>query len=240
MSLAPGKEGSSRFSLALRIIAMAAATLFISSCSSTSQVSSWTDFDSDSDTAIVLLGTKISQRDGTVRQQESLEPRVLSTHWQLYDPQSLRLVRGNSLIFSTRVSTVFSEEEFDEWEVTALKVPPGNYALTVAVINRNLTTFVIESGSRTKYRKTLSGLSVDIDAPVDSTRNYLLRVKPGQIAYIGHFDFQTLNHRSDVVVGIDYTLDEAAAQALLGQFPGVAGEVVTLDISPKPSEQAAF
>ncbi len=230
-------ESRTRRAAAL-FVAMAMIGALVSGCGSTSPVSSWTDFDSNRETAIVLLGTKFSQRDGTPRERTSWKAVGFNTYWQAYDPQTLRLVPSDSLVFSFRTDTIIGDEELHKWEVEAVEIPPGSYALTVVLVDRTMTAFVRGTSGQPLYTQSLSGLSINIDGPVDPKRNYLFEVGPGQVAYLGHFQFFGAAFKSDLVAKVDYFHDEAAARAVLKEYPGITGEMVTLDLV-LPTEQAA-
>lgn len=212
----------------IQIVAMTAVVALVSGCGSTSRVSSWTEFDSSSETAIVLLGTSVAGHDDTTNERRAVEPLVFSTFWQPYDPASLRLGEGDTLELSRRVDTIFEGDEFLRWEMSAVEIPPGHYALTVTRIHRTMTSFIPLTGSNSDIEKSLGGLSVKIGGFADPAKNFLFEVRPGQVVYLGHFEFISAPLNSDLVGGVNYAHNEAAARAALTDFPGVTSEMITL------------
>ena len=68
---------------------------------------------------------------------------------------------------------------------------------------------------------------------VDPHRNVLFLVSPGQIVYIGHFQFIKWEG-IDSLIRIDYSQDKAAAEEALKAFPGISGIMITYDPRKPP------
>jgi hypothetical protein len=218
---------------------LAVAGALLSGCSATSRVSSGTDFDTQSETAIVILATRIAGYEDTTNHRKLLEPLFLQTHWQSYDPKTLQLVRGDSLVFSERNDDVFYEDdEFKHWEISTTEIPPGAYALTATFVHHTITTFFPLSGKNRNIDRDLSGLSIDLEGKIDPAKNFYFEVKPGQVVYLGHFEFVSAPHNSDFIAGVNYQQDEAAARAALKDYPGVTAEMTSLNLALRTLEAA--
>jgi len=86
---------------------------------------------------------------------------------------------------------------------------------------------------KTWHRSVDPRRHMDPEAPVDPRGNFLFSVLPGQILYIGHFEFQKWEYIV-ILISINYYKDEAAAREALQEFPGIAGEMVILDPARPP------
>ncbi len=207
----------------------------LSACAGSFDASTATQFDASSDTAIVLVGTSVSRPQdkgvGVVRR--------LETYWQEYDPSTLRLQpEGES--FLTRVSAgAVSDPQYLIPTVSVLQVDPGSYALIGAGFPHLMTLYVPPKDTMTQRdsRGRLQSWThtvdprrhIDPEADVDPRGNVLFSVEPGQILYIGHFTFEKWSY-IDSLRSVDYSLDEEAARQVLEGFPGISGEMITLDL----------
>src|SRR3546814_2919901 len=63
---------------------------------------------------------------------------------------------------------------------------------------------------------------IDPAAEVGRGRNFLFTVLPGEILYIGHFEFLKWDF-SDRLRSLNYFQDEAAARQVLVDYPGISG-----------------
>jgi hypothetical protein len=73
---------------------------------------------------------------------------------------------------------------------------------------------------------------------VDPKKHFHFSVEPGQIVYIGHFNFLHPGGGNHRIVDVVYSLNVAAARAALKDYPGITGEMITLNLA-LPTEQAA-
>ena len=62
-------------------------------------------------------------------------------------------------------------------------------------------------------------------------------VAAGQIVYIGHLRFRKRDYR-DNFIQIAYSRDEAAARQALMSFPGITGEMITLELR-RPTQSSS-
>lgn len=215
----------------------------VSACTLSADASRSLKFDSASDRAIVIIGTSANR--AQVEQVRS--GRSLSTFWQEYDLGSERLVPGGKT-FQTRVGGgVFSEPEYLRPTISVLAVDPGDYALVGAGFPHLMTTFVQSNdgpggtdhlGRRQSWHYTVDPRNhIDPDASVDRRRNFLFSVMPGQVLYIGHFEFRKSTYL-DSLDSINYFQDEAAARKALEVFPGISGVMTTLEPGRPPQAVA--
>lgn len=126
--------------------------------------------------------------------------------------------------------------------VQVLEVDPGDYALIGVTITRTLTLFVKPEGPiRHHYQDSNAQVLAGIEttASVTPKSNFLFSMRPGQIVYIGDFDFVQQEAGSNKITKVNYSHDEAAARAALQSYPGITGDMVTLNLT-LPTEQAAL
>ena len=207
----------------------------LSACATSFDVSPSTEFDASSKTAIVVVGTSVSRAQdkgvGSVRR--------LETYWQEYDPSTLRLRPGGES-FVTRVgASPVAEPEYLSPTVSVLQVDPGSYALIGAGFPHLMTLYVplkdsmIQRDSRGRLQSWTYTVDprrhVDPEAGLDPRGNVLFTVEAGQILYIGHFQFLKYPY-IDSLRSMDYSLDEESARDVLDAFPGISGEMITLDL----------
>jgi hypothetical protein len=204
-----------------------------SGCAGPSDASRSLSFDSTSKKAIVIVGTSVNK----AQQEEVRAGRSLSTFWQEYDPDTRRLLPGGRTFLTKVGASVFSEPEYLRPTVAVLEVDPGDYALIGAGFPHLMTTYVRSSdhpsqtdhmGRRESWTHTVDPrMHIDPAADVDPLLNFLFSVLPGQILYIGHFEFRKSTYL-DSLSSINYFQDEAAARKALEDFPGIAGVMITV------------
>jgi hypothetical protein len=217
-------------------------TLAGAGCAAAPEASRSLRFDAASKSAIVVIGTNANEG-----QEEAIRSgRSLSSFWMEYDPDARRLV-PNGKTFLTKVEGgVFAEPSYLKPTVSVLEVEPGDYALVGAGFPHLGTTFVASkrplgqrdfTGRPTSWHFTVDPrMHVEPDAPIQR-ENFVFSVRPGEVVYIGHFEFQKSGY-SDGLRSIDYSQDEKAAREVLARFPGVAAELITLDLR-EPLRSAA-
>lgn len=219
-------------------LAMVCAAPLLSACASDVGVDSSTEFGPSSDKAIVLLGTSANRSQVHVWSGESL-----STFWQEYDPATRRLVPDGSSFRTKVLGGPFSKTDYRHPSVTVLEVDPGDYALIAAGFPHLMALYVrsIDGSSRTETNAYIVDprRHVDPRAAVDSRENFVFSVEPGEIVYIGHFEFVKALYW-DSLVSTDCTQDEVAARETLKSFPGITGDMVILNLNlTLPTETAA-
>jgi len=220
---------------ALAVLALAGA-----GCSGAPEASRSLRFDAASDKAIVIIGTSVTRA-----QEENVRvERSLSTFWQEYNPDSGRLVPGGKTFQTKVVASAFSAEPaYLQPTVSVLEVDPGAYALVGAGFPHLMTTYVSPrptkllnggSGRRQSWHHTVDPrVHIDPEAAVDPGRHFLFSASPGQIVYIGHFEFQKLSY-PDTLHSINQYRDEAAARAVLAGYPGIVGAMTVADPRQPP------
>lgn len=216
------------------LASMLTATL-LSACAADLDADSSTEFGPSSEKAIIILGTSANPRQVFTWSGESL-----STFWQEYDPTTRRLMKGGSTFQTKVLGGLFSRTDYDQPTVTVLEVDPGYYALIGAGFPHLMTLFVrsIDGRSQTSNSYVVDPRKhIDPQAKVEPRQNFLFSVEPGQIAYIGHFEFVKLTYL-DQLGSINYIQDPAAARLALQEYPGISGEMVTLNLT-LPTETAA-
>lgn len=209
--------------------------VILSACASPFDASTATQFGPSSDKAIVLIGTSVSQ----VQDKGAGTVRRLETYWQQYDPSTLRL-RPEGRSFITRISAgAVAEPAYLIPTVSVLEVDPGSYALIGAGFPHLMTLYVPVKDTMTQ-RNPLGRLQswthtvdprrhVDPEADVKPRANMLFSVEPGQVVYLGHIAFKKPDY-IDTLRSMDYYLDEDSAREALKAFPGISGEMITLDL----------
>jgi hypothetical protein len=211
--------------------------LFAAGCSGASSVPHSLTFDATSDKAIVILGTSVTGE----QQEEIRSGRSFSTFWVEYDPATDRLLPDGETFETSVVASAFTEKPaYLTPMVSVLEVDPGAYALIGAGFPHLMTTFVRSKEGPTDGRGRGQSwhFTVDprvhIDPAAEVTRgNYLFSVVPGEILYIGHFEFVKWGH-SDSIRGINYQQDAAVARQALADYPGISGFMRTFDPARPP------
>jgi hypothetical protein len=212
------------------------AVMLVSGCAMTTDAPKSVRFDRASDKAIVLLGTKVEWYEGYIG-----VGRGIQTYWQEYDPAALLLVAGGSTFWTDVSDTIWVASDYRRPTMKVMEVEPGAYAMTAASVRENNTAFVPLADGALRVRSTgyLDPRDyIDPVAPVDLRKNYVFSVAAGEVVYIGHFEFVRAQDDSDIIVGVNYSHDDAAARAALKEYPGVTGEMITLDLS-QASQRAA-
>ncbi len=219
------------------VAALAVVGALVSGCSGASTASKSLSFDATSDKAIVILGTSVTHE----QQEEIRSGRSFSTFWVEYDPATDRLLPDGETFRTSIVASAFTEEPaYLTPMVSVLEVDPGAYALIGAGFPHLMTTFVRskigpkdERGRGQSWHFTVDP-RVHIDPAAEVNRaNYLFSVAPGEILYIGHFEFVKWGH-SDTIRGINYEQDAAAARQALADYPGISGFMSTFDPARPP------
>lgn len=214
-----------------------------SGCASpTSEASQSVNFDSSSDKAVVILATA-NHRTPSAPDDGLLDrPNSLATHWQEYDPETMRLVPGGARMMSLRGHNAWDKTTLrDDW-VHVLEAEPGNYALIGVTNTRAVTTFFsLDYWDRSSRSRTLNPYiaGLEMEGQVDPRKHFVFSVDPGQIVYLGHFDFLHPGGGNHRIVDINYSHDAAAARAALGEYPGISAEMITLSLA-LPTAQAAL
>lgn len=224
----------------LRTIAWAMLTLLAAGCAGAPEASRSLRFDAGSDKAIVIIGTSVTRA-----QEENVRvERSLSTFWQQYDPGKGRLVPGGKTFHTKVVASAFSADPaYLQPTVSVLEIEPGDYALIGAGFPHLMTTYVSPrptnlhngyGGRRQSWHHTVDPrVHIDPEATVDRQRNFVFTVHPGEILYIGHFEFEKWGYR-DSLRSINFTRDEAAARTALTDYPGISGLMTTYDPARPP------
>jgi len=225
-----------------RRVFLTALALLVTACSSAPEASRSLSFDATSAKAILLIGTQVN-----LAQEENVGvERSLSTFWQEYDPDSGHLVPGGKT-FQTKVlaSAFTAEPAYLKPTVSVLEIEPGAYALVGAGFPNLMTTYVAprptkllngESGRRQSWHHTVDPrVHIDPEAAVDSRQHFLFSVLPGEVLYIGHFNFQKWPH-NDSLRRLHHFQDEAAARKALAGYPGISGVMITYDPKKPPQE----
>ena len=209
-------------------------------CSGAPEASHSLQFDRSSDKAIVIIGTSVTE----AQKENARGERSLATFWLEYDPETRHLVPDGKT-FQTKVvaSPLSGEPAYLKPTVSVLEVEPGDYAMIGAGFPHLMTTYV-----RPRSTKLLNGsgprryswhhtvdprIHVDPEAPVDPRANVLFTVLPGEVLYIGHFQFVKRGY-SDSLQGINYEQDAAAARQALADYPGISGIMRTFDPARPP------
>ncbi len=207
-------------------------------CSAAPEASHSLRFDAHSDTAIVLIGTSVN-----LAQEENIgAERSLSTFWVQYDPATKHLVPGGKT-FQTKVaaSAFTAEPAYLKPTVSVLQIEPGDYALVGAGFPNLMTTYVAPRPSKLlnegqSWHHTVDPqVHIDPEAAVNPQHYFLFTVLPGEVLYIGHFDFQKWPYGDDLR-GLNYFQDEAAARAVLAEYPGIAAMMTTFDPARPPQQ----
>jgi hypothetical protein len=210
-------------------------------CQAAPEASRSLSFDATSDKAVVVFGTSADRNQTAPEDPWYREPRSLLTHWQQYDPESKLLVPEGSRVKSLRSDGFLENTDRQVATVHVLEVDPGDYALIATMLGRTLTLFVEPTGNiRYHYDgvsdRALAGITTR--GPVAPGRHFVFSVRPGQVVYIGHFDFVHAGNGNHKIVDINHSQEADAARAALRDYPGIEGDLVTLDLS-RPTEQAA-
>jgi hypothetical protein len=223
------------------LAALAVLGAMASGCTLSSAASKSIELGADSDQAVIVFGTSVDRNRIAPEDDWSDQPPSLLTHWQQYDPNTMRLVSDGQLVSSLRDDSIWSSTRHSDAVIHVLEVEPGDYALVAASIFRTITTFVPLTGSNLKrHNNPLFPLinDIEMEGEVAAKHNFLFSVRPGQVVYIGHFDFVHEGGGKHRIVDVRYSQDEAAARAALKVYPGITAEIVTLNLA-LPTEQAA-
>jgi|GEM_PF-6847376 len=197
----------------------------LAACTADIRAESDIEFGPSSATAIVVVGTSTNRA-----QVHSWSGQSLSTFWQEYDPAARQLVRDGRSFRTKVLRGPLISTDYETPTVTVHEVVPGDYALTAAGFPHIMTLFVprVFDGRNPGYvvdpRRHIAP-----EAQVDPRTNFVFSVDPGEIVYIGHFNF-TKDLVLDQLVGIDYDLHPEAARAALADFPGIRGDLRVLDL----------
>lgn len=212
----------------------------LAACAGSSDASRSLSFDGHSDKAIVILGTSVNR----AQEEEIRAGRSFSTFWQEYDPASQRLLPGGGTFVTTVSAGAFSSTPaYLTPTVSVLEVDPGAYALVGAGFPHSASTFVKskpssastdEKGRVQTWTHTVDPrMHIDPAAAVSRPQNFLFTVAPGEILYIGHFQFVKWP-LTDSLISVNYFQDAAAARAALADYPGISGVMVTFDPAKPP------
>jgi hypothetical protein len=225
-----------RVAVALGFLMTAA---LLSACAGVPEASRSTTFDAGSGKAIVVIGTSVNR----VQEEGVVSGRSLSTYWVEYDPGARRLVPDGKTFLTRIGGGVLSEPGYLTPTVSVLEIDPGDYALVGAGFPHLMTTYVgsrptnlhnYSMGRRQSWHRTVDPrVHIDPAAAVDPHQNFLFTALPGQVLYIGHFEFLKMSF-SDSLGAINYFKDEAAARKTLESFPGITGIMVTYDPARPP------
>lgn len=215
------------------------AGLALAGCAVEPGVSTSTTFGPSSAKAIVLVGTSASSP-----QVLTWSGQSLSTFWQQYDPLAGRLIAEGPTLQTKVFKAPFtpfvgSGRGYLDPSIAVLEVEPGDYALIAAGFPHLMTLFVASLDGQTRAGTYVVDPRkyVEPAAKVDHRRNFLFSVAPGQVVYIGHLEF-VKPALWDKFTSITYSLDPAAARAVLDDYPGITGEMVTLDLRLRTEEAA--
>lgn len=223
------------------LAALALSAVVASGCTHSSDASRSIKLDADSEKAVVVLGTTLDKNSAPSDEGWLERPSALLTHWQQYDPEKMQLIPGESRVMSFHGDALWPEAIVGETAVHVLEVQPGDYALIGASIANTTTTFVPLTGSNlTRHTNVMipGASGIEMRGPVKAGRNFLFSVRPAQVVYIGHFDFVRSGAGKYKIVDINYSLDEATARAALADYPGISGDMVTLNLA-LPTETAS-
>jgi len=242
MESAVRRAGAPALRLALLAVAMLAVAGLVSGCASpASEASHSVTFDSSSEKAVVVLGTTNHRAPSAPEDGLLDRPNSLATHWQEYDPHTMRLVPGGALMMSLRGHNAWEKTTVRDDIVHVLEVKPGDYALIGVTNTRTVTSFFpLHDENGDSSRRTLAPYvhGLEMRGKVDPKKHFHFSVEPGQIVYIGHFNFLHPGGGNHRIVDVVYSLNVAAARAALKDYPGITGEMITLNLA-LPTEQAA-
>jgi hypothetical protein len=221
------------------LLVLAAPVLWLAACAADFDAKRSTEFGPSSDKAIIVIGTSTNTAQSLHQSGESL-----STFWQQYNSVSRQLIEGGNSIQTKVFKAPFtpfigSGRGYLDPTVTVLEVEPGGYALIAAGFPHLMTLFVrsVDGATQANTYVVDPRKYVDPEAEVDPRKNFVFSVAAGQIAYIGHLEFVKLQY-FDKFVSINYSLDPAAARAALEDYPGITGDMVTLDLTLRTEEAA--
>lgn len=227
----------------LRRIVASAMLVLLAGCAGAPEASRSLTFDTNSDKAIVIIGTSVNR----AQEEEIKAGRSLSSFWMEYNPDTQRLVPGGKTFLTRVEGGVFSEPGYLQPTVSVLEVDPGDYALIGAGFPHLMTTFVHSKdppgqkdslGRPQSWTYTVDPrLHVDPWADVDRRRNFAFSIYAGQVVYIGHFEFQKPTY-FDGLLSTNYFLDSGAAREALRRFPGINADLLTLDLTQPPQSVA--
>ena len=212
--------------------------LLAAGCAGAPEASRALRFDASSASAIVVIGTNVTR----AQDEEVRSGRSLSTFWQEYDVAARRLVPDGKTFQTKVVAGAFSAEPaYLKPTVSVLEIDPGGYALVGAGFPHLMTTFMNpkpgpkdERGRGQSWHFTVDPrMHIDPAAPVDPRQHFLFTVAPGEIVYIGHYEFVKPPY-GDTLMSINRYQDEAAARAALADYPGISGIMVTYDPARPP------
>lgn len=215
--------------------------LTLAGCAGSSGASRSLLFDSRSDTAIVVIATSVNRE----QQEEVTSGRSLSSFWMEYDPDSMHLVPGGKTFVTTVSASAFSDAPaYLKPTVSVLEVEPGAYVLVGAGFPHLMSTVVATKPGQQDHRGRGQSWHFTVDPRVHidpsaavNRGHYLFSVSPGEILYIGHFQFVKWDY-IDSLRSINYAQDPAAARAALAAYPDISGIMVTYDFAKPPQSVA--
>ena len=224
------------------MMALAAVGALLSGCTwSASEAPQSISFDKTSTKAVVILSTSNHRLPSAPEDGVLERPNSLATHWQAYDRGTLQLVPDGALMTSVRGHNAFDRTTVRDTVVQVLEVEPGDYALIAVSNTRTVTSFFPLNETGFSSGQSVSPYNGGLrmrGGQVDPKKHFRFSVEPGQIIYIGHFDFLHPGGGNHRIVDVAYSLDEAEARAALQDYPGIKGEIVSLNLK-LPNEQAA-
>jgi hypothetical protein len=224
------------------MMALAVIGALVSGCAwSASEASRSISFDKNSAKAVVILGAANHRVPSAPEDGVLDRPNSLATHWQEYDRGTMLLVPDGALMTSLRHHNAWESTTLRDSMVQVLEVEPGDYALIAVSNTRTVTSFFplnersgLSPGQAVSpYRHGLA-----MKGEVDPKKHFHFSIEPGQIVYIGHFDFLHPGGGKHRIIDINYSLDAAAGRAALQDYPGISGDMVTLNLA-LPTETAA-
>ncbi|MGF1591869.1 MAG: hypothetical protein ACFCUW_01245 [Kiloniellaceae bacterium] len=239
MNVTESRRTAGRIGRLAAALALLWTAALLPACAGAPEASRSTAFDAGSGKAIVVIGTFVDR----IQEEGVVSGRSLSTYWVEYDPHARRLVPDGKTFLTRIGGGVLSEPGYTKPTVSVLEIDPGDYALVGAGFPHLMTTYVgsrptnlhnDSMGRRRSWHRTVDPrVHIDPTAAVDPRQNFLFTALPGQVLYIGHFEFVKWSH-SDSLGGINYFQDEAAARKALESFPGITGAMMTYDFAKPP------
>jgi hypothetical protein len=211
--------------------------LLASACAESPTASKSLSFDAKSGKAIVVLGGSIFWKEDFRDPDQSL-----TLHWQAFDPKTLRLVPEGKGFSSLTRGAVRLKIDDPYPPARVLQVEPGSYALVAAGSGLSKTLYVpVQDRYKNKWGQTwvndhyVDPLEyIEPQAQLAYGKNYLFSVEAGQIVYLGHFAFGRASRYLGRFSWARRIEDEAAARAVLAEYPGIAGTMIVVDPAKPP------